>query len=105
MATIEVDDRDARDERERQESRIILDALQSRRGAIGGEAAVPDDQQLSARILGAAQKISAEISGSQVASVRVPVDCGKAIPWWLWLAWPAAIAAVALAFWWLHGKG
>lgn len=103
MAAIEIDDRDAHDEGERQDSRLILNALQARRTALGGEAEVPEDDKLTERIFYEAKRRSAQISAAaQGASIRSENAQAKAIPWWLWMAWAAAIAVVMLAFWWLH---
>lgn len=102
MAGIEIDDRDAQDDRERQDSRILLDTLSARRAEIGGEAVIPEDKQLTERILEAAKKRSTELSGARTGSVRTVTSQGKPISWWLWIAWPLAIAAVAATFWILH---
>ena len=98
---IDLDDRDARDEAERRESRVLLDALTQRRTLLGGESTVPDDRKLSETILAAAQKRSAQIRASQISTTRLETS-NAAIPWWLKLAWVAAIVGVVAAFWYLR---
>jgi hypothetical protein len=103
VGAIEIDDRDANDDAERRDSRIILEALRARRAVIGGVAAVPEDQQLTERILDEAKRRSAQISAAQQGkSARSSVAEGSAIPWWLWVGWLVAIGGVVAAFWWLH---
>ena len=93
-------DREAKDAAERHESRVLIDALHSRRGLLGGASQIPArDAKLSEQILGEARKRSAQISASRQASIsQALTPPTKPIPWWLWLAWAVAIAAVALAF-------
>lgn len=86
-------------------SAAILAALRQRRASLGGEAGSPvDDGRLSERILSEARVRSARIAGSAVGagpsdrSARVAAP-GRPIPWWLWLAWLAALAGAALAWW------
>jgi hypothetical protein len=94
-------DREARDDRERAASRLLLKELSARRGELGGAAAIPaEDGPLSERILREARTRSAEIrrSNSGVApSTRMPA-AGRSVPWWLVAAWVGALGAAALAW-------
>ncbi len=83
-------------------SALIRDALHARRDHLSGSAQLPaEDRQLSERILGEARRRSAEITaagpGPGPSSSRRS-SATERVPWWLWLGWIAAIAAVALAF-------
>lgn len=93
-------DREAKDDAERRESRVLIDALRNRRDQLGGSSQIPlRDSKLSEQILGEARKRSAQISASRQASIsQALTPPTKPIPWWLWLAWAVAIAAVVLAF-------
>ena len=93
-------DREAKDDAERRESRILIDALHHRRGQLDGASQIPvRDTKLSEQILGEARKRSAQISASRQASIsQALTPPTKPRPWWLWLAWAVAIAAVASAF-------
>ncbi len=81
---------DARD------SRLLAQALRTRKDAVGGTAALPDDPALSDKILAQARVRSAQLSASQQPSSHA-VAQGRPIPWWLWLAWLLAIVAAVLA--------
>ncbi len=93
-------DREAKDDTERRESRVLIDALRSRREQLGGSSQIPArDSKLSEQILGEARKRSAQISASRQASISQALTPPiKPIPWWLWLAWLLAIAGVVTAF-------
>lgn len=92
---VETDGTDAATERD---SRLIYQALRERRGDLQGEAALPQDQALSERILAEARNRSAEISASRGGSGHRAQRGARGIPWWMILAWLAAITAVVLAF-------
>lgn len=96
-------DKEAASEAEKRDSRILYQALSRNREALGGQAAVPaDDGHLSQKILSEARSRSAEIAATQrKASARHAVS-GAPIPWWLWLAWTLAIAALIAAFWYFR---
>ena len=93
-------DREAKDDAERHESRVLVDALRNRRDQIDGASQIPaKDAKLSEQILGEARKRSAQISASRQASIsQALTPPAKPIPWWLWLAWILAIAGVVTAF-------
>ena len=93
-------DREAKDDSERRESRVLIDALRSRREQLSGSSQIPArDTKLSEQILGEARKRSAQISASRQASIsQALTPPTKPIPWWLWLAWVLAIAGVVAAF-------
>lgn len=93
-------DREAKDDAERRESRVLVDALRSRRDQLDGASQIPArDPKLSEQILGEARKRSAQISASRQASISQALNASaKPIPWWLWLAWILAVAAVVSAF-------
>ena len=93
-------DREAKDDAERRESRVLVEALHSRRDQIGGSSQIPaKDAKLTEQILGEARKRSAQISASRQASISQSLTPpAKPIPWWLWLAWALAIAGVVMAF-------
>ena len=101
MSTIEIDDRDAKDDQERRESRLLLDALRQRRAALGGEASVPDDKRLTETIMLEAQKRSAQISASRASTARLDVP-GASIPVWVIIGWLLAIGGAVVAFLYLH---
>lgn len=87
-------------DRDKRDSRILYQALHRNRDAVGGQAALPpDDQHLSERILAEARSRSAEIAANQrQGSARHSVS-GAPIPVWLWLAWIVAIGGLVAAFW------
>ncbi len=93
-------DRESKDDAERRESRVLVDALRSRRDQLDGASQIPArDPKLSEQILGEARKRSAQISASRQASISQALNAAaKPIPWWLWLAWILAVAAVVSAF-------
>jgi hypothetical protein len=93
-------DKEAKDDAERRESRVLVDALRSRRDQLDGASQIPaKDPKLSEQILGEARKRSAQISASRQASISQALNPpSKPIPWWLWLAWILAIAGVVSAF-------
>ena len=93
-------DKEAKDDAERRESRVLVDALRTRRDQIDGASQIPaKDVKLSEQILGEARKRSAQISASRQASIsQALTPPAKPIPWWLWLAWILAIAGVVSAF-------
>ena len=93
-------DSEAKDDAERRESRVLLDALTSRRDQLGGVAQIPaHDQKLSEQILAEAKKRSAQISASRQQSVSQSLQPPtRPIPWWLWVAWIVAVAGVVIAF-------
>jgi hypothetical protein len=96
-------DKEAADEAEKRDSRILYEALSRNRGDLGGEAAVPaDDQHLSQRILAEARSRSAEIAAGQRKTSSRHVVTGAPIPLWLWAAWILAIAALVAGFWLLR---
>jgi hypothetical protein len=81
-------------EADREASRVMVHALRAHKDRVGGIAHVPEtDPQLSSKILNEAQQRSRQI----ISQRQTPVE--RPIPWWLWLAWIAAIAGVALAWW------
>lgn len=93
-------DREAKDDTERRESRVLIDALRSRREQLSGSSQIPArDSKLSEQILGEARKRSAQISASRQASIsQALTPPTKPIPWWLWLAWILAVTGVVTAF-------
>ena len=93
-------DREAKDEAERRESRVLYEALRTRKDQIGAVNQIPaKDEKLSEQILSEARSRSAEISAARHRSGSQAVEvASKPIPWWLWLAWLVAIAAVIAAF-------
>jgi len=83
-------------EADRKDSQIMVDALRAHRDSASGTAAVPlSDPKLDAQVLGEARTRSQEIR--QAAAKRVE----RPIPWWLWLAWIAAIALFIAGWMWL----
>ena len=93
-------DREAKDDAERRDSRVIYDALLARRSEVGGLSHIPiRDNKLSEQILGEARKRSAQISASRQSSISQALQPpARPIPWWLWLAWIVAITGVVVAF-------
>lgn len=92
-----VDGLDAPSEADRNASRVMVDALRAHRESASGAAAVPaQDQKLSAAIMAEARSRSQEI---REATTR---RSDKPIPWWLWLAWLAAIGLFAAGWFWLR---
>lgn len=96
-------DKESKDDAERRESRVLVDALRNRREQIDGASQIPaKDAKLSEQILGEARKRSAQISASRQASISQALNPpSRPIPWWLWLAWILAIAGVVVAFMYL----
>ena len=81
---------------ERKASQIMVEALRAHRDKASGLAAVPPtDPQLSSKIMAEARSRSQEIRNAAAKRVEKP------IPWWLWLAWIAAIALFAAGWLWL----
>jgi hypothetical protein len=88
----------AASEADRNASAQIVDALRAHREAVGGIAAVPrEDAKLSTAIMAEARSRSQEIRDA--AAKRPAAD--RPIPWWLWLAWLAAIGLFAAGWFWL----
>ncbi len=87
------------DDAERKDSRLIYQALRDRKDALGAEAAIPaEDKSLTERILTEARTRSAEISATRGGSGHRAQPLSRAIPWWMLLAWLAAIAAVLAGY-------
>ena len=85
---------------ERQESKVLMDALAARKAELGADAQLPPtDHALSERILGEARRRSEQISASRnpVVSSGTSAQAEK-VPLWIWLAWIVALAATAAAF-------
>jgi len=81
---------------DRQASQVMVEALRAHRDTASGLAAVPqDDPQLSSKIMAEARSRSQEIRHAAAKRVERP------IPWWLWLAWIAAIGLFAAGWFWL----
>jgi hypothetical protein len=81
---------------DRKASQIMVEALRAHRDKASGLAAVPlTDPQLSSKIMAEARSRSQEIRNAAAKRVEKP------IPWWLWLAWIAAIALFAAGWLWL----
>jgi hypothetical protein len=97
---LKVVDREAKDEVERRESRVLYEALRTRKDQIGAVTQIPArDEKLSEQILNQARSRSAEISATRQRSGSQAVEAAsKPIPWWLYLAWLVAIAGVIAAF-------
>ncbi|MBA3710469.1 MAG: hypothetical protein H0W83_16820 [Planctomycetes bacterium] len=90
-------DAEAANPREGTDSRLIYRALSERRDRLGAASDLPQDKALSEKILAEARSRSAQISASRKVSGPVAVVT-PGIPWWLWLGWIVAIAAVVAAF-------
>jgi hypothetical protein len=91
-------DREAADEAERTESRVLYAELAKRRGELGGAAQIPaDDQHLSEQILSEARTRSREIAGGRGSERRAKTD--RPIPWWLVFAWLLAVGLAVLLWW------
>jgi hypothetical protein len=72
-----------------------LDALRAHRDKASGSASVPlHDEQLSSKLMAEARSRSQEIRDASSKRVDKPV------PWWLWLAWLAAIALFVAGWYW-----
>src|SRR5690349_1203116 len=77
-------DREAADERERQDSKLLYQALKERRAEVGGESRLPaEDKQLSETILAEARKRSAQISAGTRRSTQVLATPARPVPAWL----------------------
>ena len=75
---------------DRQASRAVVDVLRAHRATASGAAAVPAvDPALSSKVMAEARTRSQEIR----LAGRAPARADRPIPWWLWLAWIAALAA------------
>ncbi len=83
---------------EQRDTRVLLDALAERRARVGGAADLPADPALSERILAEARTRSAQISGAGQHTTGRFAPKAQPIPWWLWLAWLAAIAGAVVAW-------
>lgn len=95
-------EREAVDDRERRDSKLLYDALAARRDELGGQGRIPrDDQRLSATILNEARQRSAEISGAAHRAGAPTDPRPRGVPGWLILAWIVAIVAIAAAYRWL----
>lgn len=96
-------DQEAANEAEKRDSRILYQALQRNREALGGQAAIPaNDQKLSEQILSQARTRSAEITAAQRQASAHQTASGAPIPLWLWIAWILAVGGL-LAAWWYFG--
>ena len=85
---------------ERQESKVLMEALTARKAELGADAQLPsEDRALTERILGEARRRSEQISASRnpVASSSTTVQA-EGVPWWIWVAWGVALAATFAAF-------
>lgn len=87
----------AADERERQDSQVLYEALRRHRSDLGGAAKVPENQALSDRILTEARSRSAEIRARRPPSSRELI-AGRPLPWWLIAAWVLAAAGFVAAW-------
>lgn len=88
----------ARDAREAADSTVLLGELRSRREAVGGSATLPaSDPLLDSRILDEARRRSTQLSSAGSTTRRTQAE-GQGIPWWVWLAWIAALAATIAAW-------
>lgn len=85
---------EAADQAGRRDSQVLVGALRAHRDAASGSAAVPpEDRQRTAELMAEARHRSQEIRDGAARRTSRP------IPWWLWLAWAAAIALFAAAWW------
>mgnify|MGYP001562831075 CR=1 FL=1 len=101
--TLAAIDQEATSEADKRDSRIIYQALQRNRAALGGQAALPaEDRALSEKILTQARSRSAEIAASQHQISARQAASGAPIPWWLWLAWLLAIGGLVAAWWYFR---
>ncbi len=81
---------------DRKASQIMVEALRTHRDTASGAAAVPlQDPLLSSKIMAEARSRSQEIRDATAKRVEKP------IPWWLWLAWLAAIGLFVAGWLWL----
>lgn len=85
---------------ERQESKVLMEALTARKAALGAEAQLPaDDHALKERILGEARRRSEQISASRnLVASSGSTPQAEGVPWWIWVAWAIALAATFAAF-------
>ncbi|MBN8524975.1 MAG: hypothetical protein J0M02_06555 [Planctomycetes bacterium] len=84
-------------EADRRASQVMVDALRAHREQASGSAAVPlSDPQLSSKVMAEARSRSQEIRDAAAQRREQPV------PWWLWLAWLAAIGLFAAGWFWLR---
>jgi hypothetical protein len=91
-------DEGASNESERRDSQVLYDALRRHRDDLGGAAGLGDASgpitgPLSERILSEAKSRSAEIRAARRNPSTRSLAPGRAVPWWLILAWIAAVAA------------
>jgi len=90
-------DSETADPVERQESRTLYKALLARKDELKTEQSLPDDRELSAKILAEARNRSAQISASRGGTGHQAQARSAAIPIWQYLAWAAAITGLLLA--------
>ena len=85
---------------ERQESKVLMEALNARKAALGADAQLPpEDRALTERILGEARRRSEQISASRNPAASSGTTAqAEGVPWWIWVAWVVAIAATVVAF-------
>jgi len=82
---------------DRKASQIMVDALRAHRSTASGAAGVPiEDPHLSSKIMAEARSRSQEIKAGAAKRIERP------IPWWLWLAWLAAIGLFVAGWFWLR---
>ena len=97
-------DAESADDDERQDSKVVYQALKGAAGELGGASEIPAaDEHLSEQIRAAATVRSQEIqaASASMASSRLNAE-GKPIPAWMWLLWIVAIigAVVGLSVEW-----
>jgi hypothetical protein len=78
----------------------LVAALREHRHEISGESRIPrEDKAFSETVRREAARRSAEISGYHPSTGRIAsAKSGKPVPWWLFVAWGAAIAAAVWIF-------